>query len=556
MGPTVRLLDENLVDQIAAGEVIERPANLVKELVENAIDAGARAITVAVEDGGRALVRVVDDGVGMSREDAALCVERHATSKIETFDDLVRVSTLGFRGEALPSIGSVSRMTITTRPKAASEGTRVVIEGGTRTALAPVGCPPGTTVEVEDLFFNVPARRKFLRARQTETSRIFEICQRMALGRPELRLVVTSDGRPSRKYLPSRSLAERAYQVFGEVALREIHAERDGVVLDAALAPAELARRGARHLFLLVNGRPVVDRRLSRAVAFSYGDGLAPGHYPRGVVSLRIRPEDVDVNAHPQKTEVRFRQVSQLLDRVTRMLAAHLPRATRASEGEYWRQRLDDAPSVRSAPSDDSANGATWGVAQPEQEYRVEPVDGVVLVAHVRNQLLVCETADELLVLDRERADMQRCYDALSTALNVPDVPRRALLFPDRLQLSARQQSLLLACEDLMRSLGFDWSSLGGDTFAVRAVPTALGDARPAPTFVAALEATVRRGENATDSVIRAVARASAAKNGQPLSEARARLIARGFRPSRAEHRGCVVARSPLTNASTGTSDE
>jgi DNA mismatch repair protein MutL len=550
------LLDEKLVDQIAAGEVIERPANLVKELVENAIDAGARAITVAVEDGGRALVRVVDDGVGMSREDAALSVERHATSKIGTFDDLLRVSTLGFRGEALPSIGSVSRMTITTRLQAVPEGTRVVIEGGTRTALAPVGCPPGTTVEVEDLFFNVPARRKFLRARQTETSRIFEICQRMALGRPELRLVVTSDGRTARTYLPSRSLAERAYQVFGDLALREIKAERDGVMLEAALAPAELARRGARHLFLLVNGRSVVDRRLARAIAFSYGDGLAPGHYPRGVVSLRIRPEDVDVNAHPQKTEVRFRQVSQLLDRVTRMLAAHLPRSRPGPDEGYWRQRLGDAPAIRSDASDGSGERVPWGVAETQHEYRAQSVDSVILVAHVRNQLLVCETADELLLLDRERTDAQRCYDALSTASKSSEPPQRALLFPERLELSPPQQSALVACEILLRSLGFDWSSLGGDTFAVRAMPTALADARPAPTFVAALEAAMRRREDATDSVLRAVARALAVKNGEPISDEQARLIARGFRPSRADHGECVVARSPLTDARTDTIDE
>ena len=167
----------------------------------------------------------------MSAEDAALCIERHATSKIAVFDDLVRVSTLVFRGEALPSIGSVSKMTITTRPKNDLQGTRVVVEGGDLRQVSPAGCPPGTTVEVNDLFYNVPARKKFLRARQTETSRILEVCQRVALSHPELRLVVTSDGRTARQYLPANSLAERAYQVFGDVALQEIHAEREVVFL-------------------------------------------------------------------------------------------------------------------------------------------------------------------------------------------------------------------------------------------------------------------------------------------------------------------------------------
>ena len=338
MGPTVQLLDDTLIDQIAAGEVIERPANLVKELLENAIDAHATEITVSVEDGGRGQVRVSDDGIGMSPEDAALCIERHATSKIAVFDDLVRVSTLGFRGEAIPSIGSISKMTITTRLKSDLEGTRVVVEGGDVRGVSPAGCPPGTTVEVNDLFYNVPARKKFLRARQTETSRIFEVCQRLALSHPELRLVVTSDGRTARQYLPAGSLAERAYQVFGDVALQEIHAEREGVLLDAVMAPLDLARAGARHLFLFVNGRPIVDRGLARAIAFAYGDRLPPGHYPRGVVSLHLPPEDVDVNAHPQKTEVRFKQTAQLLDLVTRMIAARIPAAQTGDA--YWEARI------------------------------------------------------------------------------------------------------------------------------------------------------------------------------------------------------------------------
>ncbi|NNE18682.1 MAG: DNA mismatch repair endonuclease MutL, partial [Myxococcales bacterium] len=370
MAPTVRLLDDTLIDQIAAGEVIERPANLVKELLENAIDAQASSITVSVEDGGRAQVRVTDDGIGMSAEDVTLSVQRHATSKIASFDDLVRVSTLGFRGEALPSIGSVSRMTIRSRPKDSLEGSRVLVEGGELRDSSPVGCPPGTTVEVNDLFYNVPARKKFLRARQTETSRIFEVCQRLALSHPELRLVVTSEGRTARQYLPSGSLAERAYQVFGDLALEEIHAERDGVILDAVLAAAEHARAGARHLFLFVNGRPVNDRRLARAIAFAYGDRLPPGHYPRGVVSLRLAPEDVDVNAHPQKTEVRFKRAAQLVDLVTRLIAARLP-ASPAGDA-YWDARMG-APgpllNVDATRAGGALSSAVSEVAQPVPEY-------------------------------------------------------------------------------------------------------------------------------------------------------------------------------------------
>ena len=535
MGSTVRLLDDTLIDQIAAGEVIERPANLVKELLENAIDAGATAITVSVEDGGRGLVRVSDDGIGMSPEDAALCIERHATSKIAAFDDLARVATLGFRGEALPSIGSVSKMTITTRPKADLEGTRVIVEGGEVREISPAGCPPGTTVEVHDLFYNVPARKKFLRARQTETSRIFEVCQRVALSRPGLRLLVASDGRTARQYLPAANLAERAYQVFGDVALQEIHTEREGVGLDAVLAPIELARPGARHLFLFVNGRPIVDRGLARAIAFAYGDRLPPGHYPRGVVSLRLPPEDVDVNAHPQKTEVRFKQTAQLVDLVTRMLAARLPALPTGDA--YWEARIGTHASA--APA---SKGATT-VAQTAAPYEARNPNGLRFVAQVRDRVLICEGDDQILVLDRERADALVRYDALREAATTGSVRRHNLLFPDRFEIAPSAEAALERHETLLRDLGFDWSALGEGTYAVRAVPALLADARATELFEAALTSLEGHGEDRTDAMLRALANRAAKPNGDPLDDAAAERIVVGVWPRRDAHRSCVIGR-------------
>ena len=535
MGSTVRLLDDTLIDQIAAGEVIERPANLVKELLENAIDAGATAITVSVEDGGRGLVRVSDDGIGMSPEDAALCIERHATSKIAAFDDLARVATLGFRGEALPSIGSVSKMTITTRPKADLEGTRVIVEGGEVREISPAGCPPGTTVEVHDLFYNVPARKKFLRARQTETSRIFEVCQRVALSRPGLRLLVASDGRTARQYLPAANLAERAYQVFGDVALQEIHTEREGVGLDAVLAPIELARPGARHLFLFVNGRPIVDRGLARAIAFAYGDRLPPGHYPRGVVSLRLPPEDVDVNAHPQKTEVRFKQTAQLVDLVTRMLAARLPALPTGDA--YWEARIGTHASAGPA-----SKGAST-VAQTAAPYEARNPNGLRFVAQVRDRVLICEGDDQILVLDRERADALVRYDALREAATTGSVRRHNLLFPDRFEIAPSAEAALERHETLLRDLGFDWSALGEGTYAVRAVPALLADARATELFEAALTSLEGHGEDRTDAMLRALANRAAKPNGDPLDDAAAERIVVGVWPRRDAHRSCVIGR-------------
>lgn len=542
MGPTVRLLDDTLVDQIAAGEVIERPANLVKELLENAVDAGATAITVAVEDGGRSQVRVADDGIGMSEQDARLAIERHATSKIGSFEDLLKVRTLGFRGEALPAIGSVSRMTITTRPRAAQEGTRVQVEGGTLRSVSPAGCPPGTSVEVADLFYNVPARRKFLRARQTETSRIFEICQRVALAHPELRLTVTSDGRTARRYLPARDLAERAQQVFGELPLERIHAERDGVCLEAALAPIEAARPGARQLVLLVNGRPVLDRGLARAIAFAYGERLPPGQYPRGVVSITLAPEEVDVNAHPQKTEVRFRQPSQFLDRITRMLGAKLP-LTNVGD-RYWEARLGGVGvEEATAPSELPT------LAETEARYDRPSAPGLRLIAEVRDELLVCESEDALLVIDRARADATRLYEQLRTAAESGRVEHQNLLFPDRVQLSELQEKVLGTEAGALRAIGFDWSDLGSGTYVVRAVPAALAEVRGGGSFETALHAARDGGDQAQDSMLRSLAVAAAAKAGKILDRTASMRIASAVRPSDPSHQTCILASIPLAPA-------
>jgi DNA mismatch repair protein MutL len=544
------LLDDTLIDQIAAGEVIERPANLVKELLENAIDAQATSITVSVEDGGRAQVRVTDDGIGMSAEDAALSVQRHATSKIASFDDLVRVSTLGFRGEALPSIGSVSRMTIRSRLKDTLEGTQILVEGGELRDVSPAGCPPGTTVEVNDLFYNVPARKKFLRARQTETSRIFEVCQRLALSHPELRLVVTSDGRTARQYLPTSSLAERAYQVFGDRALEEIHAQREGLILDAVLASAEHARAGSRHLFLFVNGRPVNDRRLARAIAFAYGDRLPPGHYPRGLVSLRLPPEDVDVNAHPQKTEVRFKRAAQLVDLVTRMIAARLPAAP-ASDA-YWEARIGAPGPLRNPETTAAgavASSAISGVAQPIGEYEPKNPNGLRLIAHVRDRVLICEAREEILLLDRERAEVLFRYDALREAADAGVITQQNLLFPDRLELSASADAAIGPHETVLRSLGFDWSELGEGSYVIRAVPALLADARAAALFEDALDALQRGGEDPSNAALRALAQRAATANGEALDQASVERIVANIWPSRDAHRSCVLGRVPLPMA-------
>jgi DNA mismatch repair protein MutL len=343
----IRILDAALADQIAAGEVIERPASVVKELLENALDAGARSVNVEIREGGSELIRVSDDGLGMDREDAALCVLRHATSKIRAQADLEAIATLGFRGEALPSIASVARFRLVTRTAEAVEGIELVLEGGGAPHMSPVGAPKGTTIEVRDLFFNVPARRKFLKSKATESAQIGEACLRVALLDHGLRLNLVRDGRRVAEYLPATDWSERAAHVLSGKRVR-IEDEHGGVRVRAVLGAPEDSRSGAGSLHMFVNGRPVRERSLARSVAFAYGSVMPPGRYPLGMVHVEVPAHEVDVNVHPQKSEVRFQRGREVLDAITRVLAKGLGtsawKGPAARPASYWHQRLPEGP--------------------------------------------------------------------------------------------------------------------------------------------------------------------------------------------------------------------
>ncbi len=542
------MLDEALIDQIAAGEVVERPAHVVKELLENAIDAQASSISVWIEDGGRRQIRVTDNGIGMTGSDARLCIARHATSKIRSFDDLVRVRSLGFRGEALPSIAAVSKMKITTRPAADSVGTALQITGGELEPIEPHGGPAGTTVDVADLFYNVPARKKFLRARQTESAKIFETCQRLALIHPGLRLIVHSEGRRVREYLPVQSLVERARQAFGEIPLIDIHCEREGIGIDAALSPATQSQIGARHLFLYVNERPVLDRRLARAIAFAYGSGLEPGRYPRGVLAIRIPSEDVDVNAHPQKTEVRFARGSQLFDLVTRMLAGRIPEEANGSR--FWQARLGAAgPTVdRQQPSDRAPSTAGSHAAESPSDYAAPPASGPRLVAQLRHRYLLVESEDALYVLDRQIAEQSVRSEQLRDALaaNGGCLKRRVLLFPDRLELDQEAQGTVDEHGSALSKLGFECSALGEQSCAIRSVPSLAGHVGGATLLRAVLQAMRCADGDPLRLGLDAIASAATTRNGDPCPNSQACEVVAGLRLNDPEHRRAVVERVAL----------
>jgi DNA mismatch repair protein MutL len=364
-----------LADQIAAGEVVERPASVVKELVENALDAGARTISIDVRAGGTELIRISDDGCGMDRADAILAMRRHATSKIRTQADLEAIRTLGFRGEALPSIASVSRLRLLTRTQEEIEGTELTVIGGQEPVVSPIGCAVGTTVEVRDLFFNVPARKKFLKSTTTESALISETCLRTALIVPELKLTLFRDGKRSKELLPAGDWAERATLVVAHKHVK-LDRERKGLRVRALLGAPEEARSGANGLYVFVNGRPVRERNLARSVAFAYGSVMPPGRYPVGVVHVDVDPSEVDVNVHPQKTEVRFQRGREVHESITRLISEGL--GTSAFRGPatrgtgYWEQRLPEGPVLEvearahaaQTPQAEPLQADPWGLSE------------------------------------------------------------------------------------------------------------------------------------------------------------------------------------------------
>lgn len=343
----IRVLSDHLANQIAAGEVVERPASVAKELVENSIDAGARRIEVDVEAGGRRLLRVSDDGDGMTQDDALLAFERHATSKISTAEDLNNISTLGFRGEALASIAAVARVELITQMEGEAEGTRVLIEGGRIRDVKPAARPRGTTITVRDLFFNIPARRKFLRSEATESFHLTSLVTHYALAHPEIAFVLTNNGRESLRAGVAANLRERAYQIFGADfldSLLEVGGGHAPVARVSGYVSAPRERRTTRDAqYLFVNGRYVRDRLISRALGEGYRTVLPQGVYPAALLFLEVPLEEVDVNVHPAKTEVRFRRAPAIADAVREAVRGALAAGGYVRIADQMDERATDA---------------------------------------------------------------------------------------------------------------------------------------------------------------------------------------------------------------------
>ena len=511
----IRVLEDRVVNKIAAGEVVERPASVVKELVENALDAGARVLRVDLRSGGRNLVQVADDGAGMDRADATLCIERHATSKIRSDEDLFAIGTLGFRGEAIPSIAAVSRFELITRRHDAPAATRVVLEGGRLVTVEEAGAPVGTQVTARSLFFNVPARRKFLRTVATELGHCLEAVTRQALIRPELDVTVTHDGNTPLRAPVVSDLAGRAADLLGPHgrALMPVAFRSGALSVEGLVSPVGVHRASARgSTYLYVNGRFVADPLLRRAVREAYRGIVPKGRHPTVVLSLRVPPDHVDVNVHPSKTEVRFQHGRELAGALSRGIRDGLeqhgiqqpvrppprprapdpgpapgqlafspepdraeptlapPQAAQPAPRPWVSSRRPDLPPPAPLPSGDA------------NDRRLLPVPRFAdlrVLGQLARTYLLCEGAGEMVIIDQHAAHERVTLHRLQRARRERLGCGQRLLTPALVELTAARAAALAPHTPLLARYGLEVEPFGGDSMVVKQVPEALTGADP-----------------------------------------------------------------------------
>ena len=511
---TIRLLPDGVINRIAAGEVVERPASAVKELVENAIDAGAVNIEVRVSEGGRALIQVSDDGHGMSHDDLTLAIARHATSKLPRDDDLSNIATLGFRGEALPSIAAVSRLEISSRQAGGENAWMLSVEGGVARAPVPAARSSGTTVSVRDLFFATPARLKFLKTERTELGHINDILSRLAMARPDIGFALLDNGRevlraPAGADLLGNRLARLALIIgrdFSENAI-EVEAEREGVRLTGYAGLPTYNRATARQQYLFVNGRPVRDRLLAGAVRGAYHDFLGGGRHPVLALFVEISPDAVDVNVHPAKTEVRFRDTGVvrglIIGSLKRALAEAGHRAaTTVSHAALGAVRPGDGSFQPSLPAHGGASRETYprasapamrglsDVASAYQAPLATPTGEVAEEApeagedfplgaargQVHGTYIVAQTTDGIVIVDQHAAHERLVYEQMKAALNSGGVARQMLLLPEVVELEESAVARLVARQQELGELGLVLEGFGPGAVIIRETPAMLGE--------------------------------------------------------------------------------
>jgi DNA mismatch repair protein MutL len=504
----IRYLSSEVSSQIAAGEVVERPASVVKELVENALDAGAKNISVSIVDAGRTLVEVADDGHGIPPAELELAASRHATSKLVQSEDLFRISTLGFRGEALASIGSVSRLMLTSRVKDIKEGARLKVEGGIAGGVEKTGAPVGTTVSVENLFYNVPARLKFLKTDMTEKRAIDSLITRYALAYPRVRFKVTDGKQPTLQTTGDgdrRAILAALHGVEVAKQMLEVLAQEEGLSLTGFISPTSLTRSNRKEITFFVNGRWVQDISLSSAVLQAYHTLLMVGRYPLTALFLEIAPEDVDVNVHPTKAEVRFRQQDKVFSFVQRSvrkaLLAYTPVASVSPQ--LWGSRpqsespgrqvgidwsiAHDQETMDDGPQTTTEDRPSTTVGKQEQL----PQSGVPLlrlIGQIGATYLVAEGPDGLYLIDQHAAHERVLFEKLMAQRDTKNIPSQSLLTPAVVTLPPQSANLIGSQLLFLNHLGFEVEEFGANTFQVRAMPVLFSGGDPSIALRALVE--------------------------------------------------------------------
>jgi DNA mismatch repair protein MutL len=524
----IRRLPDHLVNKIAAGEVVERPASAVKELVENALDAGATTIAVDLHDGGAALIRVTDDGVGMTAEELPVALERHATSKLARDEDLETIVTLGFRGEALAAICAVSRFCVTSRARTADEGARLAGEGGDVTQRLGVPAASGTTVEVRDLFFNTPARLKFLKSPATELAASLRALTQLALAHPLAQLRVTHNGRASLTAPAAADLRQRIGAIWGwATAQRLLAVDRveHGVRVSGYVSPPDLTRGGRDDVVTIVNGRPVRDPALFQAVVAAYRPLLPRDRFPLAALVIDMPPQDVDANVHPTKALVRFRHPRLIGEMIVAALHEALRRP--AVVGSF---AAAPAPTARTTlPASDAATSIGEQSAMfAETPATYQPGRFGRVLGQVQDTFIVATSDEEVFFLDQHVVHERVLFERLREEVARGKVASQALLFPEPLDLAPAAQALLERWRSPLERLGFAFDEAPGG-LVVRAVPTLLKGDEPRRLLEAAVDelAGPRAGEPALDRALAFVACRASVKANTPLArEEMERMVA------------------------------
>lgn len=541
----ILILPETVSSQIAAGEVVERPASVVKELLENALDAHASKISIRIEKAGKGLIEVQDDGEGIPFDELELAVARHATSKLHNSDELEHVTTLGFRGEALASIASVSRFCLVSHFRVAKEGGEILVEGGKTLRIDRKGAPEGTSIRVENLFFNVPARYKFLKQDVTERTQIYQLASKYALAYPNIRFSYFEDNKPVLQTAGNGEMIEILSKVHGlEIAkqLIPVEFEDESISIQGFISPPSYTRSNRREITFFVNGRLIQDIALSSAFIQAYHTLLMVGRYPMGFLCISLPREDVDVNVHPAKSEVRFKQNDRVFGCVQRaarralLASSPIPSVTPGYWQTYrgsasgqidlsWQMKQVDLPSPRShsEPAAETVlqNSEQASVQNPIVEIPLTELPMLRAIGQIGQIYLVAEGPDGLYLIDQHAAHERVLFEKFTKG-NQNIRTSQALLEPITFQVTRQQAQILLTQKDVLQRMGFDLEDFGVDTFRLRAVPGLFSKSDPLAVVRAAVE-DIEEDETplqaaVEDKIVARICKRAAIKGGQVMT--------------------------------------